>query len=396
MTAYYTTIIALSLFSLGILCILVQENGRIRAERKRLYYLTFLLIAAAAVAEWVGVMLSGAEGVSQTVLRLVKCADYILTPLTGGALIRQIATHKKVHLLLTAVLGINALFQIVSVFTGWMVAFDAQNNYVHGPLYGVYVTTYLVVLGVLIVESFLYGRSFQRQNRASLYAIMGLVVIAIAMQELLGSQVRTAYIGLTIGSALLFIHNSEFSQLRADAHISRQQEQLMTDALTGLLSRYAYSKALRDFDDEGPGAIPEDLAVFAMDINGLKTANDTLGHEAGDELICGAARCIESVLGPYGWCCRTGGDEFVSLLHMSRRQAAQALLSLRQEAAAWHGQQIDKLSLAAGYVLAADHPDANAQELARLADQAMYDDKAAFYEQAGNDRRADRHTPHFD
>lgn len=34
--------------------------------------------------------------------------------------------------------------------------------------------------------------------------------------------------------------------------------------------------------------------VFLIDINGLKVINDTIGHAAGDELICGAADCIEA------------------------------------------------------------------------------------------------------
>ncbi|MBR5705734.1 MAG: diguanylate cyclase, partial [Deltaproteobacteria bacterium] len=64
---------------------------------------------------------------------------------------------------------------------------------------------------------------------------------------------------------------------------------------------------------DSEGAPPEDLAVFSIDVNGLKTVNDSLGHDAGDELIRGAADCISAAFGQTGKCYRTGGDEFVVL-----------------------------------------------------------------------------------
>lgn len=51
-----------------------------------------------------------------------------------------------------------------------------------------------------------------------------------------------------------------------------------------------------------------------MDLNGLKHINDHFGHSAGDELIIGAARCIERAFAGYGECYRIGGDEFCAIL----------------------------------------------------------------------------------
>ena len=48
-----------------------------------------------------------------------------------------------------------------------------------------------------------------------------------------------------------------------------------------------------------------------MCLNGLKKANDTLGHSAGDELICAAANCMKFAFASYGKIYRIGGDEFV-------------------------------------------------------------------------------------
>ena len=388
METYYTTIIVISWLSLGVLSILVQENDRLDRSDKRMLYLSYALIALAALAEWFGVYLDGSLAYPVWMLRTVKCADYILTPLAGGSLVAQLRGHSVRRRVLMYVLAFNAVFQIVSLFTGWMLHVDAQNHYSKGPLYGVYFTVYVLVISLTVIEFRFYGKSFRHQNHRSLYAILLLVLAGILMQELIAGKPRTAYITLTTGMAMLFIHNMEYSQLKADDHMQAQMIQITTDALTGLLSRYAYAKALEDLDARDQ--LPEDLAVFSIDVNGLKAANDSLGHTAGDELIRAAAHCIETVLGPWGTCYRTGGDEFIVLARMNRSQADKALAKLTQEAAAWQGEEVKELHLAAGYALSADHPALTSEKLIQEADMAMYAAKAGFYSRSGTDRRTRR------
>lgn len=67
--------------------------------------------------------------------------------------------------------------------------------------------------------------------------------------------------------------------------LMEQRMKSSVDVLTGVFSRLAYHECLEQYAD----SVPTDLTVFLMDINGLKGVNDALGHEAGDELICGAA-----------------------------------------------------------------------------------------------------------
>ena len=55
-----------------------------------------------------------------------------------------------------------------------------------------------------------------------------------------------------------------------------------------------------------------------MDLNGLKEANDNIGHEAGDELIIGASKCMDNAFSGLGRTYRVGGDEFVALLRGTR------------------------------------------------------------------------------
>ena len=388
MMGYYSAVIGMCLLALCALCVLISENHRLSGRDKRLLFLTYALITLSALAEWCGVRLDGQADLPRWVLRAVKCADYTLTPMAGGALVIQMGVRRHRRAVLLGVLLANTLLQLAGAFTGWTVEIDARGRYGHGPLYPLYMGVCGAILILVIVEFIIYGKGFRRQNRKSLYAIMFLTVAGIVGQETLPSNPRIAYLGLTVGAALMYIHYSEFSSMRLDESLAAKQVQLETDALTGVFNRYAFNRALRDFDASEP--LPKDLAAFTIDINGLKQTNDSLGHEAGDELIVGAARCIEGILGDVGRCFRTGGDEFVVLASMTWDEAEQALNRLRRDAARWQGRKVKAMSLAAGYALAKDHAGVSAEKLVREADMAMYAAKAAFYREVGEDRRRQR------
>ncbi len=166
----------------------------------------------------------------------------------------------------------------------------------------------------------------------------------------------------------------------------RREEQLIrisrTDELTRLFNRHCFEadmEALREND------LDDDLAVISIDVNGLKKANDTKGHAAGDELLRGAAACLLSAVGAFGTVYRTGGDEFIAIVRTD--DCARLVDAIRSQAASWHGRLVESLSLSVGYSTHAEQPDARIEELETLADQRMYADKALYYRQSGHDRR---------
>ena len=385
MISYYTANIILCVLTLGILAVLTQENARLPGDRKRSLYLTYFLLIAAALAEWAGLQLNGRVDSPVWVLKMVKCADYICTPMIGGALIGNLGLRDRSYTVLAGVLLANTLFQLVSLFTGWMIRIDAQHQYAHGALYPVYIAAYLAVILLVIIQLVRYGKKFRKRNKLSLYLTLCLILAGIAMQELPNVGLRTGCIALAFAACLMFIHISEYQQLSSDDTIHTQRTQIFTDPLTGLLSRYAFSEALKEYG--AMDMLPEKLAVFYVDINGLKEVNDSKGHTAGDEIIQGAATCIRSVFGEDSKCYRTGGDEFILIAQMDHREAEQTLEDLTGAAAHWRGSFTHHLSLASGYVLAEDHRDSSAEKLIMEAVQRMYACKAAYYSGAGRDRR---------
>ena len=385
MISYYTCIMMLSLAALAILGVMVWENNRLSAENKRLLYLAYALIAVSFLSEWCGLKLDGNAGMPAGLLIAVKCIDYVSSPMIGAVFAVQMGMRGTPRRILNAVIGINAVFQMIACFTGWMVVVDQDNHYTHGKFYIFYLVLCLLIMILVLIQTHIYSRAFKRRNRTSMYAVMALAAAGLLMQEFLPRDYRTVYIAIIYGAALWYIQYEEYSALALDDKVLKQKIKLDTDALTGVKSRYAYSHMLKKMNAEG--ALPEGVTAFSIDVNGLKETNDDLGHEAGDELIRGAADCIKKVFGRSGTCFRTGGDEFVVMAEMNREQAEWTVVSLESEADIWQGTINRSLSLAAGFAVSDENPGCTAEKLVGEADKAMYEEKSRYYRISGKDRR---------
>ena len=130
-----------------------------------------------------------------------------------------------------------------------------------------------------------------------------------------------------------------------------------------------------------------------MDVNGLKVVNDSMGHEAGDEIIIGASQCMLRSFGQYGKVYRTGGDEFTIILYIGKEKIENILGDFENAVFSWHGEIVNDISVSYGYVEADEAHSLPIYEVAALADKRMYENKSAFYKRKGIDRRgqADAH-----
>jgi diguanylate cyclase (GGDEF)-like protein len=93
----------------------------------------------------------------------------------------------------------------------------------------------------------------------------------------------------------------------------REAEQAAhTDALTQSLNRHAFYSMVES--RRVPEAPPAPGCVALVDVDDLKTINDSLGHAAGDDVIRGVAKAIRSLVRPDDLVFRWGGDEFLVVL----------------------------------------------------------------------------------
>jgi diguanylate cyclase (GGDEF)-like protein/PAS domain S-box-containing protein len=160
---------------------------------------------------------------------------------------------------------------------------------------------------------------------------------------------------------------------------ARLQHDALHDRLTGLPNRVLFldrlEQAMRRAARRGDDVV---CAVLFVDLDRFKVVNDSLGHQAGDELLTAVARRLEGALRPGDTVARLGGDEFTVLLeeisdvHEATRVAERIDATLA-DSFTIAGRE---LVVGASVGIAVGSPDARPEELVRDADVAMYRAKA--------------------
>ena len=204
----------------------------------------------------------------------------------------------------------------------------------------------------------------------------------INVAELLTSSVTIFLIGLLMMGIVFSV--VAIREKKASKELMERRMLSITDDMTGLLNRRAYEEdCMKMLQNHSLSKI----TMIMMDVNGLKSANDTFGHMAGDKLIIGASKCMLTAMGEYGKVYRIGGDEFVALLECTESQREDMLHTFDHIVANWKETNPCELSISKGVVVGEEHEGMTFDEMRALADQLMYEDKEEYYKRTGKKRR---------
>ena len=153
------------------------------------------------------------------------------------------------------------------------------------------------------------------------------------------------------------------------------------DSLTGLANR----TLLHDnFKEAQKRAIKNDQKILLLlcDINGLKQLNDSYGHDFGDETLKVVAKILEKLLCANDTVSRYGGDEFVLILEDITRsnQISQIVDKIRSAfpVSIMNGEQACQINMSIGSAFFPNE-GSNFDQLIKIADQNMYQEKKHFY-----------------
>lgn len=146
------------------------------------------------------------------------------------------------------------------------------------------------------------------------------------------------------------------------------------DEVTGLPTRSVLERRLSEAIEQARSS-DYHFAVFFIDIDMFKQANDTWGHLVGDEILRTLAARLSHGLRPSDLVTRYGGDEFVALLDDVRdasqaQQIADRMRQMLRVPMTINGQAIT-VTASIGIALSRSHP-IDAETLLHAADQAMY------------------------
>jgi diguanylate cyclase (GGDEF)-like protein len=207
-------------------------------------------------------------------------------------------------------------------------------------------TFVLTALGLLV-----YGQ----------FARVGGLAVVLAALTLLLAMGRTAL---------------SFRDIRAFAEMRREAT---TDDLTSLPNRRLFLRTVGVAIDAAR-AERSSLGMLILDLDQFKKLNDTLGHHAGDLLLCQVGPRVRSILREHDMLARLGGDEFGVLLSAPCDEAAALAVADRIGDRLSEPFEVEGLRLhvsaSIGIALFPTHSE-DARQLLRHADIAMYQAKVA-------------------
>jgi len=187
------------------------------------------------------------------------------------------------------------------------------------------------------------------------------LALVLAMLTILAAFARTAL---------------AFRDVRALAETRRQA---LTDDLTSMPNRRHFLRRLRE-GITACRASDTGMALLLFDLDHFKELNDTLGHDAGDQLLCLVGERLRSVLRASDTAARLGGDEFGVLLAdpcdgQRAELVADKILAAIAQPFPIKGVNL-RVTASIGIALFPEHAGDD-EELMRHADVAMYEAKTA-------------------
>ena len=184
---------------------------------------------------------------------------------------------------------------------------------------------------------------------------------------------------------VLFIADAATAQVLAmsmEYYYRITRLQVYTDDMTGVYNRKYFIEVMNN-----PEMMLENMSISVIDVNGLKRTNDTLGHAAGDEMICAVPKFARQAFGSDVEISRMGGDEFAILSYGSREEVMEKIKLMKEFAEKHRGNYINEVYLSVGTAFRCENENIPPEGLYQKADKLMYEDKSAFYSQKEHDRR---------
>jgi len=241
---------------------------------------------------------------------------------------------------------------------------------------------FLIFIAVVLTSKTNQKNSPDRRYSVFPGHLQGISAVSLAVMSLVASGILANHRAIMGGcfvaiAFLLFAVRTSAREWQLRMAQARLQHTAFHDPLTGLANRTLLQQELMrclSIESAVPG---KQTAVLFLDLDRFKVINDGLGHMVGDRLLVDIATRLNAAVRPGDIVARHGGDEFIILLSEVTLEQAEEIAA-RVIAAVRQPLDLDgELIYTTGSVgLALASPGANADEVLRNADSAMYKAKA--------------------
>ncbi|MDO4458561.1 MAG: GGDEF domain-containing protein [Clostridia bacterium] len=293
------------------------------------------------------------------------------------------AEHKPKHMklwksLLALVCFLQLSLLVVNLFVPIVFRISPGGEYVtydYRPY--CFINQYAIFMMIALISIYAYIKNSGKDSSYSAIFIFVLAPVVCGIFQYCFPEAPFYSIGYFIGSMIIHVY------VTLDDREQLLIQNASTDELTGLWNRKSYEEEIMNLRDS---EIPESFVFISMDVNELKSTNDNLGHNAGDELIIAAADCMKRCFGGYGRVYRTGGDEFCAMIYCSSDTLEEIKTDFENSQLDWKGSFDVNLSISAGFVKKSEDQNLPLDEMILRADRRMYSSKNDFYNSKGIDR----------
>ena len=201
------------------------------------------------------------------------------------------------------------------------------------------------------------------------------------IKEYSGKVFRQIALFFLVAVGIILIISIFVTENRVVKKMKGLENRAYLDTLTGLQNRTAFYEHLEEINKKIKAG-NADFSTLMIDVNYLKRVNDTYGHDQGNIYLQGAADLIRKTFGAEKNLYRIGGDEFVLLLEGKEQEGVEdRIRAFKEEVARLQAddslQPWEKVSAAVGISKYEAGKEDTAEEVFRLADEAMYADKVA-------------------
>lgn len=237
-------------------------------------------------------------------LVIVEWFLYVLTILYPG----DGSDRAPISRAVLAVYGVYAVFVCLNPWTELIYRLGPNNEYARGPFFAVMIVLFAIYTVVLFGLIIARWRFIPKEFPSWVLLMTPLIItVGIAVQLLVPGwlMIMPSYM-ICLMLAFLFLQSMRvISDQKLVEDLSKAAE---TDSLTGLFNRVGMEAMVQKTLDDAYG---QRVLVLIMDIDDLKTINDTLGHQQGDRAIHQVAAQLRKHFRSGDTVVRYGGDEFL-------------------------------------------------------------------------------------